>query len=131
MTADDQRFAAFAQELENVFKKHFAPGTRVAVAFVPPLDGEVRYVMNVQKPVGIALFEQAADLARKEMELPFKVVNPEKIDTLAQGILADPAYARVDQKQVVSMIYRELESTLNMEEAVSKVKDHLRHMFKR
>jgi hypothetical protein len=32
MTADEAHFAAFAQDLENVFKKHFTPGTRVAVA---------------------------------------------------------------------------------------------------
>jgi len=125
MSEDDEHFAAFAKDLQALFEKHFEKGTMVAVAFAPPSDGEVRYVMNVQKPAGIAIFEAAADLARKEMGMPYKVVNPEKIEGFAQDILDQNPRLRVEKKQVVDMIYKELESTLNIEKALKNVRAHL------
>lgn len=122
---DDQHFAAFAQDLQALFTKYFQPGTRAVVAFALLSDLEVRYVMNVPKPVGIALLEQAADLARQELETPFHVVNPGKLEGLARDILKDHPRLKVGESQIVDLIRQELKTTMDVEKAFNQVKHRL------
>jgi hypothetical protein len=135
MNNDDRFFADFAKELHDLIFRYFPKETKIAIAFAPPSDApvEVKYIMNVQKPVGIALFEAAADLARKELDYPMRVVNPEKIAELANEIIAEfPQYhlshLPISKPVVIAMIEEELKRTLDMKAALMNVKKRINPM---
>lgn len=106
---DDEHFASLSEALNKVFTEHFGKGVQCAIGFAYPPGSEVRYIMTVDKPTGIAIFEEAADLARREvtMDTPKKLVNPEKFNHLAQQMLdsypgyEDDSYARSELARIM------------------------------
>lgn len=129
MNPDDQFFADFAKELQQLVSKYFHKDTKIAVALAPPPDYEVRYIMNRPKPAGIALFEQAADLARKEMNMPAKVVNPEKIAEFAKEILKENPKVPLTESAIISLIVQELEKISDISIALTNVKKTLNSCY--
>ena len=114
---DDEFFASFAQDINAVFKKHFGQTVQCAIGFAVPPNPEVRYIMSVDKSTGIAIFEQAADLARSEMEdnTPKEIFNPEKYNHLAQQMLdgysgyENDAYAHAELVRIMMETLTETE----------------------
>ena len=130
MNNDDRFFADFAKELQQLVSKYFDQRALIAIAFAPPSDSpvEVKYIMNVQKPVGIALFEAAADLARKELDYSMRVVNPEKIEELANYIIAELphlTHLSISKPVLIALIEEELKTTLDMKAALMNVKKRI------
>ena len=129
----DLHFASFSEALTRVLKDHFGTVIPCALAFSDDLGTEAKYIMTTARPTGIALLEQAADLARSDYaDAPTVIINVERFEVLAQQMLDEypshrkDIYARDEMVQIMIKTLHETEQqSLATQVARSWLKQYL------